>query len=174
MSLNRLFKQLESHSHAPTEQWDPPYCGEIPLRIKSNGDWEYQGSKIERPRLVKLFASVLVKEQQDYYLVTPAEKVKITVDDAPFVITGWEQVEAEGEQAVQVITNIGESYVLSEQTPLIVIDGLPYVRLLRGMTAKVHRNVYYQWAEMAEPGSDKADKEFVIHSAGQAFSLGHA
>lgn len=174
MSLNRLFEQLESQHHAPTEQWDPPYCGEIPLRIKDNGDWEYQGSKIERQSLIKLFASVLVKEQQDYFLVTPAEKVKIKVDDAPFVVVNWQQVEEQGERAIQIFTNIGDSYVLSEQTPLVLENGRPYVQLPRGMVAKVHRNVYYQWAEIAIAGSSKTEREFFIYSAGQAFSLGQA
>ncbi|HAD48948.1 MAG TPA: DUF1285 domain-containing protein, partial [Idiomarina sp.] len=90
MSLEKLFEQLESTQHAPTEKWDPPYCGEIPLRIKANGDWEYQGSKINRQRLVNLFASVLTRENEDYFLVTPVEKVKIQVDDAPFIVTEWQ------------------------------------------------------------------------------------
>lgn len=91
MSLNRLISELEKHQHAPTELWDPPYCGEIPIHIAANGDWFYQGSQIKRQALVKLFASVLVVEDDDYFLVTPAEKVKITVEDTPFVIVDWEQ-----------------------------------------------------------------------------------
>jgi len=171
MSLDKLLEQLESCQHAPTEMWEPPYCGEIPLCIKANGDWEYQNSKIERPRLVKLFASVLVREQQDYYLVTPAEKVKIQVEDAPFIVTEWRQLEVAGQAAIEVATNIGERYILSARTPLVVEKGVPYVCLPRGMTAKVHRNVYYQWAELAQHAPNN---EFVIHSAGQAFTLGQA
>ena len=171
MSLEKLFEQLESTHHAPTEKWDPPYCGEIPLRIKANGDWEYQGSKINRQRLVKLFASVLTREGDDYFLVTPVEKVEITVDDAPFIITEWQYVESGGEKAIQVVTNIGERYILCERTPLTIYDDVPYVRLPRGMTAKVHRNVYYQWAQVAEL---TADNHMVISSAGQQFSLGQA
>lgn len=174
MSLNRLFEQLESHHRAPTEQWNPPYCGEIPLVIKANGDWEYQGSKISRPPLVKLFASVLTREGNEYYLITPAEKVKIVVEDAPFLITGWQQVDIEGENAIQVVTNIDERYILSEQTPLRLIDDVPYVYLPRGLTAKVHRNVYYQWAELAKPQADNDNNDFVIRSAGAEFSLGKA
>lgn len=171
MSLNRLFEQLESTQHAPTEKWNPPYCGEIDLRIKDNGDWEYQGSKITRPRLVKLFASVLVHEAGEYFLVTPVEKVRITVDDAPFVITEWQRVQCDNTEAIQVATNIGERYILSSRNPLKVVAGIPYVCLPRDMTAKVHRNVYYQWAQMAEL---TADNQLIVHSAGQAFSLGQA
>ena len=171
MSLNRLFEQLESSHHAPTERWDPPYCGEMPLVIKENGDWEYQHSKIDRQRLVNLFASVLVHEDGDYYLVTPVEKLKITVEDAPFIVTEWQRVEVDGKQAIQVATNIDERYILSERVPLKVVNQIPYVCLPRGMTAKVHRNVYYQWVALAELSSQN---ECVIHSAGQAFVLGQA
>lgn len=172
MSLNRLLEQLESHQRAPTEEWDPPYCGELPIRITANGDWQYQGSKINRPALVKLFASVLTREGDDYFLVTPAEKVKIQVDDAPFVVVDWQYVEVEQQQAIQVVTNIDERYILSAQTPLTLDDGIPYVQLAKGLTAKVHRNVFYQWADMAEPVSANQQCEFVIYSAGRAFSLG--
>ncbi|WP_404399900.1 DUF1285 domain-containing protein [Idiomarina seosinensis] len=173
MSLERLFQQLESHQRAPTEQWDPPYCGELPIRIMANGDWHYQGSKINRPALVKLFASVLKREGDDYYLVTPAEKVKIQVEDAPFVIVDWQVMDIENQQAIQVVSNIDERYILSAQTPLVLSDGIPYVQLGKGLTAKVHRNVFYQWAEMATPVSGSEHHEFVIYSAGHAFSLGH-
>lgn len=176
MSLERLSEQLESTQHAPTEQWDPPYCGEIPLCIRANGDWEYQGSKINRLRLVKLFASVLTCEQTEdggkqYFLVTPVEKVKIKVEDAPFLIVDWHAVETDSQSAIQVVTNIDERYILSERTPLVIDHDVPYVSLPRGMTAKVHRNVYYQWAQMADI---TAEQQFLIYSAGQSFTLGQA
>lgn len=174
MSLEGLIKQLESHQHAPTEQWDPEYCGEIPMVIKANGDWYYQGSKINRPRLVKLFASVLVKEGEEYFLVTPAERIKITVEDVPFVILGWETIDQQGHHLIQVVSNIEERYILSEKTPLVLENGVPYVELPRGMKAKVHRNVFYQWAEIAESISTDDGVQFVLKSAGQTFSLGRA
>ena len=77
MSLNDLAKQLESYRHAPTEKWDPPYCGEIPMLIDEHGQWLYQGSPISRTALVKLFASVLVCESGEYFLVTLEEKGRI-------------------------------------------------------------------------------------------------
>ncbi|HAD49470.1 MAG TPA: DUF1285 domain-containing protein, partial [Idiomarina sp.] len=88
-----------------------------------------------------------------------------------FIVTEWQQVESSGEKAIQVVTNIGERYILCERTPLKIYDDVPYVCLPRGMTAKVHRNVYYQWAQQAEL---TADNQFVISSAGQLFSLGQA
>ncbi len=96
MSLEKISQHLANHQNnekatfPPVEQWDPPYCGEIDIQIKADGSWFYNGSVIKRRPLVKLFASVLKLEGEDYFLVTPVEKVKIVVDDAPLVITQWQ------------------------------------------------------------------------------------
>ncbi|MFC0446330.1 DUF1285 domain-containing protein [Pseudidiomarina halophila] len=170
MQLQQLLKSLELRNHAPTENWDPPYCGEIPIHIDSNGEWFYQNSRIKRQRLVKLFASVLVVEDGDYFLVTPAEKVKITVEDVPFIITGWQAVTTVEPQIIQVTTNIGTQYPLSDDYPLLVENAIPYVRLDHALKAKVHRNVYYQWVELAEV--DPETDNVVLQSGSSRFVLG--
>ena len=167
MSLNRLISELEKHQHAPTELWDPPYCGEI------NGDWFYQGSQIKRQALVKLFASVLVVEEGDYFLVTPAEKVKITVEDTPFVVVDWEQREEDGEQLLLLTTNIGDTLVLSSEHPLTMKEGIPYIVMQRGLTARVHRNVFYQWVSHAESRTVDGQEQWYLSSAGETFVLGN-
>ena len=172
MSLNDLAKQLESYRHAPTEKWDPPYCGEIPMLIDEHGQWLYQGSPITRSALVKLFASVLVCESGEYFLVTPAEKVKIAVADAPFMIVDWKFHDYEGETVIQVVTNIDERYILNEQLLSFVKDGVPYFELPTGLTAKVHRNVFYQWVEIAQQRELPDVTELFLHSAGQDFVIG--
>ncbi|MGM7317835.1 DUF1285 domain-containing protein [Idiomarina sp. ST10R2A5] len=173
MSLNRLISELEKHQHAPTELWDPPYCGEIPIHIAANGDWFYQGSQIKRQALVKLFASVLVVEEDDYFLVTPAEKVKITVEDTPFVVVDWEQREEDGEQLLLLTTNIGDTLVLSSEHPLTMKEGIPYIVMQRGLTARVHRNVFYQWVSHAESRTVDGQEQWYLSSAGEAFVLGN-
>ncbi|MBY6064972.1 DUF1285 domain-containing protein [Pseudidiomarina sediminum] len=172
MDLKQLLHSLELHQHAPTEQWNPPYCGEIPLTITADGQWHYQGSPITRPALVKLFASVLVREDADYYLITPAEKVKITVVDAPLLITAWRALESADGAVLQVTTNVDSQYPLSARYPLLVENDVPYVVLDHGLTAKVHRNVYYQWVELAE--HDPATGEVFLVSAGHRFVLGQS
>ena len=91
MSLEAISAQIKAQGDKtpPVELWDPEYCGEMDLQIKANGDWFYAGTTFKRPALVKLLSSVLKKEQDEYFLVTPVEKIKITVDDVPFVLTQW-------------------------------------------------------------------------------------
>lgn len=173
MSLNRLVSELEKHQHAPTELWDPPYCGEIPIHIASNGDWFYQGSQIKRQALVKLFASVLIVESDEYFLVTPAEKVKITVEDTPFLIVDWQQFEEEGQQLMLLTTNIGDTLVLSSEHPLIMKEGVPYIVMQRGLTARVHRNVFYQWVSFAQSRVLDGQEQWYLSSAGETFVLGN-
>ena len=102
MSLEGLYQQLNINNESlksngkplpPIETWQPDYCGEIDIQIKTNGDWYHQGSLIKRLSLAQLFSTVLWREvtaiSDDYFLVTPVEKVKITVEDAPFMLTQW-------------------------------------------------------------------------------------
>ncbi|MDX1525438.1 MAG: DUF1285 domain-containing protein [Pseudidiomarina maritima] len=176
MQLEQLLKSLEQRQQAPTHLWNPPYCGELPMLIDEHGQWHYSGSPIQRAALVKLFASVLVKEGDDYFLVTPAEKVKITVVDVPFVITTWQRQQHQQDQVIGVTTNIGESFPLSATHPLQMRGQVPYVDCGRELWAKVHRNVLYQWAEIAEPelytnALGEQRERLVLTSAGQKFTL---
>ena len=173
MSLNRLISELEKHQHAPTELWDPPYCGEIPIHIATNGDWFYQGSQIKRQALVKLFASVLVVEEGEYFLITPAEKVKITVEDTPFVVVDWQQLNEDGQQLLLLTTNIGDTLILSSEHPLTMKQGVPYIVMQRGLTARVHRNVFYQWVSHAQSRTLNGQEQWYLSSAGEIFVLGN-
>src|SRR5215831_11616406 len=91
----------ENKGLPPVERWNPPYCGDIDMRIAADGTWFYQKTPIGRPALVKLFASVLKREGEKYFLVTPVEKVGIDVDDAPFTAVEMQQ---EGEGADRVLS----------------------------------------------------------------------
>lgn len=177
MSLEKISQQLANQSQKlpPVESWNPPYCGEIDIEIKANGDWFYSGTIFKRMSLVKLFASVLIREEgqynDDYFLVTPVEKVKIKVIDAPFVLTQWQWDENKENMIVQ--TNLADEFVLDAQHPLIVTEqGDLYVTVRRNLLAKVHRNVYYQWVEAATEVSTEKGTELMLSSANCQFSLG--
>jgi hypothetical protein len=178
MSLEKISTQLTGNNKSlpPVESWNPPYCGEIDIQIKANGDWFYDGSIFKRLPLVKLFSSVLIKEINsdvtEYFLVTPVEKVKIKVDDAPFVLTQWYWLDKE-ETIMQVSTNLDDEFILNAEHPLMVTaSGDLYVTVRRNLLAKVHRNVYYQWADIAQETVTEKGTELLLSSAGCQFSLG--
>jgi len=207
MSLQKLSEHLTGVSTGtkkkmpPVEQWDPPYCGEIDLHVKANGDWFYNGGIFKRLSLVKLFASVLLLEKKagkktegkseektevivdkkyqaterengDYYLVTPVEKVKITVDDAPFVLTQWNWQDDTHTNMV-VSTNLEDEFILSAEHPMTISEeGNLYIVVRRNLVAKVHRNVYYQWIDLANEHVTELGTEMAFFSAGHKFSLG--
>ncbi|GGF76297.1 DUF1285 domain-containing protein [Alteromonas lipolytica] len=178
MDLTTLTAQIEDLGAAPPfEKWHPPFCGDIDMTIKADGSWWYMGSPIGREKLVKLFAGVLIKEGDEFFLKTPAEKVRIKVEDAPFVITGWQRHDTDDGPAIEVISNLGHVAVLSETHPLVVDHSnpeqpRPYVTLHRGLQALVHRNVYYQWVDIAEPAIIDGLEHLVITSGKSRFSLG--
>jgi len=178
MSLEKISAQLSAKKNEqgskmpPVELWDPPFCGDIDLQIKANGDWFYNGTIFKRLSLVKLFASVLKKEADKYFLVTPVEKVGITVEDAPLVLSQWCWLD-DAQTMMQVTTNLGDEFLLDKRHPLTISeDGSLYVTVRRNLLAKVHRNVYYQWVDLAKEVATKKGKELVFTSAEMSFSLG--
>jgi len=174
MSLENISKQLNDSKtkKPPVEEWNPPFCGDIDLLIKNDGSWFYNGTIFKRLSLVKLFASVLKKEGTDYFLVTPVEKVGITVKDAPFVLTSW-QWQDQQQTIMSVTTNLDDEFILSKDHPIIISEkGELYVVVRRNLWAKVHRNVYYQWVDIAKEIQTKNGTELIFSSAGEQFSLG--
>ena len=178
MSLEKISEQLGAVSNEkaskipPVELWDPPYCGQIDITIKANGDWFYNGTVFKRLPLVKLFASVLKKEEDDYFLVTPVEKVKITVEQAPFVLTQWKWQNPE--QTIMVVsTNVDDEFILDVHHPLAFDEqGDLVVTVRRNLQAKIHRNVFYQWVEIAREVETTKGTELIFTSADCNFSLG--
>lgn len=170
ISLNELSKQLSEPSK-PFDSWQPSHCGELPIVINEQGEWFYGGSKITRAPMVKLFASVLCKEDEYFYLKTPIEKIKITVVDAPFIIVDWFLEQTSEGEALFCIDNLARQWVVSQQLPLQVKSykgaKVPYLILPFGCSARISRSVFYQWAEKAE--SDELG--YFIRSSGEAFYL---
>lgn len=180
MDLSRLQQQLQQPNLAPVESWNPTFCGDLPLRIDVDGNWYYQDSKIERLALVTLFAKVLLRQGQEYFLQTPVEKVRIQVADVPFLVTQsqWQQGAAGPE--LWLTTNLGDAVPLSADYPLVLQafagQALPYLQLWRGLSARLHRNLYYQLLQESDLQEERthAGKVHIrstLQSAGQVFLL---
>jgi hypothetical protein len=134
----------------PVEKWNPAHCGDIDIRIARDGTWFHEGTPVGRRELVRLFSTILRRDGDDYVLVTPAEKMRIVVEDAPFLAVLL-RVEGEGrDQRLIFTTNVGDETVASADNPIRVeIDAAtrepsPYVHVRRGLEAKISRPVFYQ------------------------------
>ncbi len=139
----------------PLERWNPPLAGEMDLRIARDGSWWHEDSRIEREALVRLFARILRREADGHhYLVTPVEKWRIGVDDAPFV-AGLLEREGEGaDQRLRLATNLGETVELGPEHALELEhdargEPRPYVRLRHGLRARVDRAAFVELAGLA-------------------------
>jgi len=173
-------QDLAMHARHPRDGGNsrsPAILGDIGMRIARDGTWFYHGSPITRKPLVKLFSTVLRREADGaYYLVTPAEKARIQVDDAPFVAVA---VEAEGEGRDRVLrfrTNVDEIVIADADHPIRVAydsaDGepAPYVMVRDGLEALINRPVFYELVELGAAAED--GRNYGVWSAGAFFSLG--
>ncbi len=175
--LEELLKAAEGDRLPPVEEWDPPYCGDIGMRIRADGTWIYQNSPIGRKPLVKLFSRILRRDADGRtYLVTPVEKVDVIVDDAPFLAVEM-QVENRGPgQQLVFRTNVDDIVRCGPQHPLRfarepVSGGLkPYLLVRSRLEALVTRALYYDLVELAEPSPGDGDK-LGIWSGGAFFTL---
>jgi len=164
----------------PVHLWNPPYCGDIDLRIAGDGTWFYQKTPIGRPALVKLFASVLKREGDKYFLVTPVEKCGIAVDDAPFLAVELE-LEGEGaERGLNFRTNVddwvacGPGHALRFE-PEAETGGLkPYLHVRHDLWAKVTRALFYDLVELGEEREIAGASMFGVASAGEFFAMAPA
>lgn len=160
----------------PVEKWDPPYCGDIGMKIRRDGTWMYQGSPIGRIALVKLFASILRKDDDGKtYLVTPAEKVDVEVEDAPFLAVEM-AVSGEGRnQTLTFRTNVDDVVTVDAEHPLRFErsepDGglKPYVLVRGRLEALCTRAVYAELVELAEAGEGD---EVGVWSGGEWWGMG--
>jgi hypothetical protein len=176
---NDLLGQLPAgKGPAPVHLWNPPFCGDIDMRIARDGTWYYQGTPINRPAMVKLFSNVLLREGDDYFLVTPVEKVGIRVEDAPFLAVSLE-VEGKGEaQVLRITTSTDDVFELGAEHPLRVeIDPVsqeptPYVVVRGNLEALVHRNAFYQLVGLAVDVELEGGHWLAVLSSGQLFPMG--
>ena len=157
----------------PVHMWNPPFCGDLDMRIAKDGTWFYLGSPINRFELVKLFSSILKKEDGKYYLVTPVEKVGITVDDAPFVAVDFDCDGAGEAQNLTFTTHVGDTAQAGLDHPLrIVIDPetnepSPYILVRANLEARIDRKSFYRLVDIGIHHKGW----FGVWSGGQFFPL---
>lgn len=176
--LARLFAELKDRRLPPVDKWEPPFCGDIDMRIGRDGSWFYLGTPIGRREMVRLFSTVLRRDADGrYYLVTPVEKCGITVDDAAFVAVEL-LVEGQGPgQRLSFRTNVDDVVSAGPGHPLRVeIDPetgapAPYVHVRGRLEARVNRPVFYELVELATPDPDRPDG-IGVWSGGTFFPLG--
>ncbi|WP_050929181.1 DUF1285 domain-containing protein [Aestuariivita boseongensis] len=166
-------KAAKPRGRPPVHLWNPPFSGDLDIRIARDGTWYYEGSRFERLELVKLFSSILKKEGDKYFLVTPVEKVGIIVEDAPFVAVDFD-VEGDGEgQTLTFLTQVGETAKAGADLPIRVAhddetgEPAPYVLIRDNLEALIDRKSFYRLVEL---GTHK-DGWFGVWSQGTFFPI---
>ncbi|MEO1067302.1 MAG: DUF1285 domain-containing protein [Pseudomonadota bacterium] len=162
----------------PVEKWNPPFCGDIDMRIASDGLWYYLGTPIGRESLVRLFSTVLRKDEDGKtYLVTPVEKVGITVDDAPFVAVEMNAHIENGDQILTLRTNVGDIITVGADNPLRFededrTDGVkPYVHVRGRLDALLARPLLYQLVDLGETREIEGVAMFGVSSSGDFYPI---
>jgi len=164
--------------NAVRRDWNPHCLGEIDIRIAADGSWFHQQRRFQRDSLVKLLADILRREDEEYFLVTPAEKLRIEVEDAPFIATLVESIEDNGRQAIVFTTNIGERIVVDREHAIRVeIDTdtrmpRPYVHVRDGLDALISRNAFYDLLNLAQENERDGIGYLTVISLGEEFELG--
>ncbi len=161
----------------PVHLWDPPFCGDLDMRIARDGTWFYLGTPIGRAPLVRLFSSILKREGDRYFLVTPVEKVGISVDDAPFVAVDFAAEGNGRDQRLTFTTHVGDSVTAGPDHPIRVTrdpdtgEPAPYVMVRRGLEALIDRKSFYRLAEIGTEHVEGGVAQFGLWSDGRFFPL---
>lgn len=163
----------------PVHLWNPPFCGDLDMRIASDGTWFYLGTPIGRPALVRLFSTVLKREDGKYFLVTPVEKVGIRVDDAPFLAVEMQQDGEGADRTLSFRTNVDDWVTCDAEHPLrfeMASDGglTPYLHIRADLWAKVTRAIYYDLVELGEERIVDGREVFGVASGGEFFVMADA
>ena len=172
------FSKKEKNSLPPVDKWNPEFCGDIDMKIMRNGKWFYMGTEIKRPAMVKLFSGILKLESDNcYYLVTPVEKVRISVEDAPFIATSLISENKDNINHLYFITNVNEKILLTKNNPLeikinnITEEPSPYIFVRKNLKALISRSVFYELIELATKKNIDGKDCLVLASAGEVFKL---
>lgn len=161
----------------PVHLWNPEFCGDIDMRIARDGSWFYLGTPIGRAPMVKLFSSILKREDGQYFLVTPVEKVGIKVDDLPLHAVDFE-VEGEGPaQVLRFLTKTEDEVVASTDNPLRIDcdaetgEPSPLVHVRRGLWARIDRKSFYRLIELGVHEMVDGQSWFGLWSSGRFFPV---
>jgi uncharacterized protein len=164
----------------PVERWNPPFCGDLDMRIAADGTWFYMKTPIGRHALVKLFASILKREGDKYFLVTPVEKCGIKVDDAPFLAVELDAQDSADGRVLSFRTNV-DDWVQCGPRHMLRFDpepgtgGLkPYLHVRRDLWAKVTRPLFFDLVELGEEREVDGRAMFGVTSMGMFFPMAPA
>lgn len=182
-AMQSLMEAAESAAgdggYPPVERWEPDYCGEMDMVIRRDGSWWHEGTRIGREKLIRLFSRILRKDADgETYLVTPVEKIRIQVEAAPFLAVRVDAAGGGEDQRIAFLTNMDDALVAGPEHPLRVELGSedepePYVHVRGRLEALITRAAFYDLAELAVEGDDKAGKPCMgVWSRGVFFPLG--
>ena len=161
----------------PVHSWNPPFCGNLDMRIARDGTWFYLGTPIGRKPLVKLFSSIIRKDGEDYFLVTPVEKVGIKVDDAPFVAVDFDVDSTGSHSNLTFTTNVEDKVTAGPDNPIRVIrdaktgEPSPYILVRANLEALIDRKSFYRLVDMGEYDTIGDENWFGVRSSGTFFPI---
>ena len=161
----------------PVHLWNPPFCGDLDIRIARDGTWFYLGTPIGRAPLVRLFSTILKIEDGKYFLVTPVEKVGIVVDDAPFVAVDFTATSTGEVQDLTFETDVGDFTVAGPEHPIRVVrdpetgEPAPYVMIRAGLEALIDRKSFYRLVELGTHSEHEGKSWFGLWSGGMFFPV---
>lgn len=161
----------------PVEKWNPELSGDMDLIIQANGDWLHDGSLIQRRALVRVFSKILKREADNYFLVTPQEKWRIQVQDAPFLVNQLQHEHKNNEPVITLLTTTDNIITVNTDHPLWIehdqeLNPKPYVIVRDNLHALINRSVYMELAELAEEIKSTEKTVWKLRSCGSHFLLG--
>lgn len=170
-------RAVKTRGLPPVHLWNPPDCGDLDMRIARDGTWFYMGTPIGRPELVKLFSTILRKDGDRYVLVTPVEKVGITVDDAPFVAVDFTATGTGTAQSLTFETNLGDTATAGPDHPIRVErdpetgEPAPYVHIRADLEALIDRKSFYRLVDIGAHHDQGGESWFGLWSMGVFFPV---
>lgn len=176
-NLMSSVKAASKKGPPPVHLWNPEFCGDLDMRIARDGTWWYLGTPMGRKELVKLFSSILRKDGDDYFLVTPVEKVGITVDDAPFVAVDFESTNEGRNQVLTFTTHVDDTAIAGPDHPIRVVrdpetgEPSPYVLIRANLEALIDRKSFYRLVEIGAHEELEGESWFGLWSSGQFFPV---
>ncbi|MBL4750058.1 MAG: DUF1285 domain-containing protein [Amylibacter sp.] len=161
----------------PVHLWNPEFCGDLDMRIARDGTWFYLGTPIGRMPLVKLFSSIIRKDGDDYFLVTPVEKVGITVDDAPFVAVDFDVTGSGKDQEILFTTQVDDMATAGPDNPIRVKrdpetgEPSPYVLIRANLEALIDRKSFYRLVDIGVHSDFEGESWFGVWSKAAFFPI---
>ena len=176
-ALAAAAKEAGKRGLPPVHLWNPPFCGDIDMEIRRDGTWFYLGTPIGRAPLVRLFSTILKREGDAYFLVTPVEKVGIRVVDAPFVAVDAEVTGKGRDQTIAFTTNVGDTVTAGPDHPIrverdaVTGEPSPYVMVRADLWALIDRKTFYRLVEVGQHRQDDGESWFGLWSGGAFFPV---